>query len=219
MKIVIPKVVPTTTLPSKEDCYALVETAGRICYKSEKLEDDTTEAYIGRLIKRGHLSVLEHVTLSLTFLCDRGITHEVVRHRIASYSQESTRYCNYSGDKFGREITVVDLATGFHYDLNNPQDCAKYEEWMKAMEDAEEHYMNMLKLGATPQEARSVLPNSTKTEIVVTMDVREWRHFFNLRYFGVAGVPHPQMMEVAGIAFDLLKSTYPAFFNDLKRPE
>ena len=124
--------------------------------------------------------------------------------------------CNYAQGKFNNEITVIDLATGFKYDLDNPQDRAKYEEWMAAMEDAERHYMKMLELGATPQEARSVLPTSTKTEIVVTMNVREWRHLLEMRWIGVAGTPHPQMREIAEQVYDLLALHYPILFEDLK---
>ena len=215
MKVIHPYVNPQM-LPPRKVLYGLLGAAGRTCYLSERVEGDTQEEFIQRLMKRKHWSVLEHGNLSLRIVCDRGVTHELVRHRIASYSQESTRYCNYSGGKFGGEIKVIDLATGFGYDLNNPQDSAKYEEWMAAMEDAERHYMKMLELGATPQEARSVLPTSTKTEIVVTMNVREWRHFLEMRWLGVAGTPHPQMKEIAGQVYDLLALHYPILFEDLK---
>lgn len=219
MKIIKPYVEPTVPLAPAEDLYRIVEAGGRTCYLSEAVEGDTPAKFIQRAIKRGHESILEHATISLGFICDRGVSHELVRHRLASYSQESTRYCNYSKDKFGNEIKVIDLATGFRYDLNNFKDCTKYNEWLQAMEDAERHYLTMLELGATPQEARSVLPSSTKTEIVVTMNIRNWRHFFEMRYLGVAGTPHPQMVEVAEKAFDLLCSQYPAFFEDLKKAD
>lgn len=215
MRIIHPYVKPQM-LPPRKVLYNLLEAAGRTCYLSERVEGDTTEKFIQRIMKRKHWSVLEHGHLSVRMVCDRGVTHELVRHRIASYSQESTRYCNYSGDKFGGEIKVIDLATGFKYDLNNPKDLAKYEEWMAAMEDAERHYMRMLELGATPQEARSVLPTSTKTEIVVTMNVREWRHFLEMRWVGVSGTPHPQMQEIAEKVYDLLATYYPILFEDLK---
>ena len=108
---------------------------------------------------------------------------------MASYSQESTRYCNYSNDKFDNQIRCIDIATGFEYDLNNETDKKKYEIWNMAMQDAEKHYFEMLELGAKPQEARSILPNSLKTELVMTMNIREWRHFFKLR---AAAAVHPQ---------------------------
>lgn len=228
MKIIKPSVEPLF-FPDQETLYRLIEIAGRTCYQSERttgrtcyqskeMGGDTPEKFIQRIMKRKHWSVLEHASLSVRIVCDRGVTHELVRHRIASYSQESTRYCNYSGDKFGGEIKVIDLATGFKYDLDNPQDQAKYGEWMAAMGDAERHYMKMLELGATPQEARSILPNSTKTQIVVTMNIREWRHFLEMRWVGVAGTPHPQMVEVAEKVHILLNLYYPALFGDIKKP-
>lgn len=217
MKTIKPHVEPVGPLPSRESVYGLIEAAGRTCYLSERVEGDTAEKFIQRAIRRQHWSILEHEKVTLRITCDRGVTHELVRHRLASYSQESTRYCNYSHDKFGEEITVIDLATGFHYDLTQEKDRLKYEEWQQAMEDAERHYMRMLELGATPQEARSVLPNSTKTEIVVTMNMRSWRHFIEMRYFGVAGAPHPQMVEVAEMVYDLLDTEYPVLFKGLKK--
>lgn len=214
MNIIKPGVVGVS-VPPQDIVYGLIEAAGRTCYLSESGDGDTTKKFIQRLIARGHESVLEHASVTLRFICDRGVTHELVRHRIASYSQESTRYCNYSLGKFGGEIKVIDLATGFGYDLNNPRDMAKYAEWMEAMKDAERHYMKMLELGATAQEARSVLPTSTKTEIVVTMNIREWRHFVRLRYLGTTGAPHPQVREVAKTAYDILSSRYPVLFEGI----
>lgn len=189
-----------------------IEKIGRVCYKSEgKISDESAERFIRNLIKSGHESVIEHESVTVRMICDRGITHEIVRHRIASYSQESTRYCNYMGDKFGNEITVIDIAGGFEYDLDNETDLKKYEAWMRAMENAEKSYFEMLELGATPQEARSVLPNSLKTEIVMTMNLRAWRNFFRLRCDSHA---HPQMREVANIALKVFKEKLPIFFCD-----
>lgn len=189
-----------------------IEKIGRVCYKSEgKISDESAERFIRNLIKSGHESVIEHEAVTVRMICDRGITHEIVRHRIASYSQESTRYCNYMGDKFGNEITVIDIAGGFQYDLDNENDLKKYEAWMRAMENAEKSYFEMLELGATPQEARSVLPNSLKTEIVMTMNLRAWRNFFRLRCDSHA---HPQMREVANIALEVFKQKLPIFFCD-----
>ncbi|MCH5266580.1 MAG: FAD-dependent thymidylate synthase [Lachnospiraceae bacterium] len=191
-----------------------IEKIGRVCYKSEgNITEESAERFIHNLLKRGHESVIEHEAVTVRMICDRGITHEIVRHRIASYSQESTRYCNYAGDKFGNEITVIDLAGGFEYDLNNENDRAKYEVWTQAMEQAEASYFRMLELGATPQEARSILPNSLKTEIVVTMNLRSWRNFFRLRCDSHA---HPQMREVAGIALKVFKEKLPIFFCDME---
>ena len=190
-----------------------IEKIGRVCYKSEgNITDASAEQFIRNILKRGHESVIEHEAVTVRMVCDRGITHEIVRHRIASYSQESTRYCNYSGDKFGNQIMVIDLAGGFEYDLSRENDRAKYEVWTQAMEQAEQSYFRMLELGATPQEARSVLPNSLKTEIVVTMNLRSWRNFFRLRCDSHA---HPQMRELANIALEVFKEKLPVFFSDM----
>ena len=158
---------------SYEDMLRRIEKIGRVCYKSEeRIGEGTAEKFIAGIIKRGHESVIEHGSITVKVTCDRGVTHEIVRHRIASYSQESTRYCNYSKDKFGNQITCIDLATGFSYDLDDENDRKKYEVWQKAMEAAEQYYFQMLELGAKPEEARSILPNSLKTEIVMTMNLR-----------------------------------------------
>lgn len=203
-----------TSTTMYEEMLKNIEQAGRICYKSEdKITNDSAEKFIEMLIKRRHESVLEHNSISVLVQCDRGVTHEIVRHRIASYSQESTRYCNYSKDKFGKEINVIDIGTGFKYNYNNENDIDKYKEWLYAMEDAEKHYMKMIELGATPQEARSVLPTSLKTEIVITMNIREWRHFFQLRSSNAA---HPQMREISDMILERFVILFPVFFKDLK---
>ena len=211
---------PTVELLSTEpygDMLRRIERIGRVCYKSEdRIEEGSAEKFIRGIIRRGHESVLEHEKLTARIVCDRGVTHEIVRHRIASYSQESTRYCNYVKEKFGRQITCIDLATGFRYDLNNESDRKKYDVWQQAMENAERSYFQMIELGATPQEARSVLPNSLKTELVTTMDLREWRHFFRLRADTAA---HPQCREVACMLLDRFAREYPVFFEDLLETE
>ncbi len=191
-----------------------IEKIGRVCYKSEnRITDDSAEKFIQGILDRGHESVIEHESITIKVICDRGVSHEIVRHRIASYSQESTRYCNYSKDKFGNQITVIDIASGFSYDMDNPADRKKYEIWTQAMENAEKSYFEMLDAGATPQEARSVLPNSLKTELVMTMNIREWRHFLRLRLGEGA---HPQMRELARIILDEFQKRMPLFFADVK---
>lgn len=200
-----------------EEMLRRIERIGRVCYKSEdKIEDGSAEKFIRGIIRRGHESVIEHESLTVKFICDRGVTHEIVRHRIASYSQESTRYCNYGKEKFGSQITCIDLATGFQYDLDSETDRKKYDVWRRAMENAEASYFQMIELGATPQEARSVLPNSLKTELVVTMNLREWRHFFRLRADAAA---HPQCREVARMLLERFAGDYPVFFTDLLEVE
>lgn len=196
-----------------EEMLRRIERIGRVCYKSEdKIEDGSAEKFIRGIIRRGHESVIEHESLTVKFICDRGVTHEIVRHRIASYSQESTRYCNYGKEKFGSQITCIDLATGFQYDLDSETDRKKYDVWRRAMENAEASYFQMIELGATPQEARSVLPNSLKTELVVTMNLREWRHFFRLRTDGAA---HPQMRETACALLADFRERIPVLFEEL----
>ncbi len=190
-----------------------IEKIGRVCYKSEdRITQNSAEIFIANILKRGHESVIEHESVTVKVICDRGVTHEIVRHRVASYSQESTRYCNYSKDKFQNQISVIDLSTGFSYDLDNLADSKKYQIWRDAMEASERYYFQMLEAGASPQEARSVLPNSLKTELVMTMNLREWRHFFRLRIDGGA---HPQMRELAILILEIFKEKLPVFFQDI----
>lgn len=189
-----------------QDMLRRLERCGRVCYKSEdRITEDSAEKFIAMILKSGHESVLEHEKITVKFICDRGVTHEIVRHRIASYSQESTRYCNYSKDKFGSELTFI---RPFFWD----SDSEKYAVWKKAMEDIEKAYIKLISIGAKPEEARSVLPNSLKTEIVVTMDLREWRHFFRLRTSERA---HPQIREIAVPLLKELQNRIPAVFDDI----
>lgn len=191
-----------------------IERIGRVCYKSEdKISEDSAERFIAGIVKRGHESVIEHESVTVKVICDRGVTHEIVRHRVASYSQESTRYCNYSKDQFQNQISVIDLSTGFSYQMDNPTDVKKYKIWCEAMESAEQYYFQMLEAGASAQEARSILPNSLKTELVMTMNLREWRHFFRLRTSAAA---HPQIRELAGMILEVFKEKLPVFFQDIE---
>lgn len=184
----------------------LLELAGRVCYKSEdRIGEGTAETFIGRIVKSGHESVIEHASASVRLTCDRGVTHELVRHRIASYSQESTRYANYAREKFGREITLI--RPHFWED-----DDARYAIWLQAMADAERAYLALIDAGATAQEARSVLPNSLKTEIVMTANLREWRHVFRLRCDTPA---HPQMRQVMLPLLAEFARRLPVLFADL----
>lgn len=144
-----------------------------------------------------------HGTFTVKFTCDRGVSHEIVRHRMASYCQESTRYCNYSADKFGNNITVIKPCYW-------AEDSVAYKVWESACEAAEVMYFKLLELKATPQEARAVLPNSLKTELVMTARANEWLWFFNLR---TAEAAHPQMREVAKMAYGLLICADPEIFG------
>lgn len=183
-----------------------IERMGRVCYKSEgKMTDTSYERFLSNLIARGHESVIEHGKVSVLITCDRGVSHEIVRHRIASYSQESTRYCNYSQDKFGNELTFIRPCFW-------TPDSPAYEIWAQSMEAVERDYFRLLELGAQPQEARSILPNSLKTELVVTMNLREWRHFFRLRASAAA---HPQMRQTAVALLRDFQTRIPVVFDDL----
>lgn len=198
-----------------------IEKIGRVCYKSEgKITKDGESAkkFVKMLIDRGHEAMIEHSSLSVRFTVDRGVSHELVRHRIASFAQESTRYVNYSLDKFGNEINVINIRDGIDLDnkMKNMDSSiidSILREWFSAMKDAEKHYMKMIELGATPQIARSVLPNSTKTEITITANYREWRAFFKLR---VPATAHPQMREVTIPLLKELKNRLPIIFDDIK---
>lgn len=199
-----------------------IERVGRTCYKSEdKITEFSAEDFVRRLIKRGHEAMIEHGSVTLRFINDRGVSHEEVRHRIASFGQESTRYCNYSKDKFDGEVTYIDIERGMELDATVSKlpfevKLAIIHEWMVACLDAERHYLRMLELGATPQIARSVLNNSTKTELCITMNFREWRHFIRLRNDPTA---HPQMREVAQQALDMLYEKYPVFFEEFVKED
>ena len=198
-----------------------IEKIGRVCYKSEgKITEDGESAkkFVKMLIDRGHEAMIEHSSLSVKFVVDRGVSHELVRHRIASFAQESTRYVNYSLEKFGNEINVIDIRNGIYLDnkmknMDSDTISAIMGEWCLAMEDAEKHYMKMIELGATPQIARSVLPNSTKTEITISANYREWRNFFKLR---VPNTAHPQMREVTIPLLKELKCRLPIIFDDIE---
>lgn len=198
-----------------------IEKAARVCYKSEdRITEDGESAkkMVKTLIKNGHTAMIEHSQLSVLFTVDRGVSHEAVRHRIASFAQESTRYVNYSKDKFGNEISVIDIRGGIALDTKMQELSSEViteiiTEWFHAIADAEQHYMKMIELGATPQIARSVLPHSTKTEIVITANYREWRNIFNLRTDIAA---HPQMREIMIPLLKELKEKLPIIFDDIE---
>ena len=206
MKIISPSaVIETHTVCLNE----VLELAGRTCWKSEdKVEPGSAEPFLDRIMNFKHESVLEHGAITVRFICDRGVSHELVRHRLASFSQESTRYCNYDKDKFGREITLIDIRGGFP-DMN-PR---AYDAWHAACSHAESLYFEMLSQGSTPQEARSVLPNSLKTEVVMTTNPREWRHIFRLRCDKAA---HPQMREIMIPLWRQFAEMWPVLFAGIE---
>lgn len=183
-----------------------IERIGRVCYKSEiGITNDSAIKFVKNIVKNGHESVIEHEKITVKIICDRGVSHELVRHRIASYSQESTRYCNYYADKFGNELTFIKP-----YFWN--EDIEKYIIWENTMFYIEKAYMQLIEVGAKPQEARSILPNSLKTEIIVTMNLREWRHFFKLRADKAA---HPQMRQIALPLLKKFQEDIPVVFDNL----
>lgn len=186
-----------------------IEAVARTCYKSEgKIQEWSAAKMVASLIKSGHEAMLEHASVTVKFVVDRGISHEIVRHRLASFAQESTRYCNYSKDDFGSEITFI-LPDYLDYGSQG------FKIWKESMKQAEDAYFNLLEVGLTPQEARTVLPNSLKTEVVMTANLREWRWFFKLRALGTTGKPHPQMLEVTVPLLEDMKNLIPVVFDDL----
>ena len=241
MKIIKPRaeiLYPNTDADVME-MYKRIELAGRTCYKSEqRITDDSAAKFIRGLIRRGHEAMIEHVSMTVRFTVDRGVSHEIVRHRIASFAQESTRYCNYGQEKFGNEITVIEPcfydvipekrrqliqkalkceSDGFPESLQPMTDMdMRYARWCEACMFAEKAYSDKIGHCATPEEARSVLPNSLKTELVMTASLREWRHFFKLRAAGVTGKPHPQMVEVAVPLLKKCQRIMPEVFGDIE---
>ena len=183
-----------------------IERAGRVCYKSEdRITEDSAIKFVKNILKSGHESVIEHEKITVRIICDRGVSHEIVRHRIASYSQESTRYCNYNQNRFGKELTFIQP-------LFWDEGTEEYKIWLRTMQMIENNYNELIEKGAQPQEARSILPNSLKTEIIVTMNLREWRHFFRLR---TALNAHPQMREIACAILDEFQKRVPVIFDDI----
>ena len=190
--------------PDGEAMLREIELIGRVCYKSEdRITPGSARRFVAALIKNGHESVIEHSRVSMRVVCDRGVSHEIVRHRLASYSQESTRYCNYSGGGNG----IAFIKPPF-WDEGGEE----YAVWERACRAAEEAYERLTALGAKPEEARAVLPNSLKTEIVMTLNLRAWRHFFKLR---TAAGAHPQMREIALAMLGAMKERIPVVFDDL----
>lgn len=208
MKIIKPSFEILTPI-NRQEILKHLETVARTCYKSEdKITEESAPKMVKALIRSQHTAMIEHFSISVKMVVDRGVSHEIVRHRVASYAQESTRYCNYSQGKFGSEITVIEP---LFFDKNS----VEYAIWKDSCLQAEKAYNELIQIGRTPQEARSVLPNSLKTEIVVTMNLREWIHFFNLRAVGTTGDPHPQMKEIAVMVLEKFSNELPEIFGDI----
>lgn len=198
----------------------IVEAAGRCCYKSEaKIGPETSGPFCKMLIDRGHESVIEHASITVKFTVDRGVSHELVRHRLCSFSQESTRYCDYAPSGKAAGITFVippwvnieeGEYNGDRYTGVNKIGFAECQ-WFAAMANAEAWYNHLREAGWRPEQARSVLPNSLKTEIVVTANLREWRHIQALR---TAPAAHPQMREMMVPLFQELHAAFPVVFRE-----
>ena len=199
-----------------------LELAGRTCYKSEdKITDGSAEKFVEMLLKRGHEAMIEHASASYKIVCDRGVTHEIVRHRLFSYAQESTRYCNYKGGVTFIIPPWTNIPDVFEQKQEGPisrEDMILFENprtqsWAKSLLYCETAYLELLSQGWPAQQARSVLPNSLKTEIVVTGNLREWRHFFKLR---CAKAAHPQMQEVANMVLADIQGRIPVIFDEFR---
>ena len=204
LKIIEPYYDILTPLNGKE-ILQTIEYCARTCYQSyDKQTDDSCFQFVKMLMNRHHESCLEHYSFSVKFVTDRAIHNEIVRHRLASYAAESSRYCNYSKDKFSNEITVI-------RPMFFEEGTAAFEHWRKAMKEAESAYFFLLSTNK-PEEARCVLPLSLKTETVMTANLREWRHFFNLR---TSPFSHPQMRQVTIPLLEQLKELIPVVFDDI----
>ena len=194
MKIIEPSVALVDNFNYADICNK-IELCGRVCYQSEPLGDP--ENFIRRLIKRGHESVLEHVALTFHIICDRAIQNELVRHRLASFSVESTRFVKYD------ELTFINQGFG--------DDSRRYGKWKTACDHSEKFYLKLLSIDVKPEDARAVLPLCTKSELFMTANIREWRHILKLRTSKYA---HPQMRLVAGKILDIFRNRYPVFVED-----
>ena len=184
----------------------LIEAGGRVCYKSQfSKTKEERDNFVRRLIKRGHETPLEHCNLTVRFICARPIATEFLRHRHTSPNQESTRYCNYSNDKFGNEITVV-------RPLTLEPGTQLYEDWETGCKRAEESYFTMIEHGARPEVARGVLPFDLKTEIILTTNVREWRSIIKLRCSDAA---HPDIQAIMRSVLETFNEYIPVPFEDL----
>ncbi len=205
MKIIEPSVELMTPFDDNE-VLKFIETCGRVCYRSEKnITDDSAPRFIRNVIKHGHESVLEHFSCTFKIICDRGVMSELTRHRLASFSIESTRYCDYSGNKFGGELTFIKPCFWTEQDNN-------YAIWENRLRLIEIGYKNLRDNGCPPEQARAVLLNSLATTIVMTANLREWRHILKLR---TAKDAHPQMRQVAIMILDILKEKLPVVFEDI----
>jgi len=196
-----------------------IEKAGRVCYQSDHyVKEGSAEKFVSMILARGHESVIEHAVITVNFISNRGFSHEAVRHRLGSYSQESTRYCNYSKDKFSNEITCVDLEPTYQLQVTtkkwSPEKIQKSLDIIdRAWESAEKGYFELIDMGTPPEIARNILPIGLKTQIAVTYNLRQWREFFRQRTSKFA---HPNMREITIPLLEEFKVLLPRMFNDIE---
>lgn len=204
MKIVSPSATLTKITHAAEEH---IEKCGRVAWKSEaKMSGINDGSFLRRLIKMEHLSVLEHASATIHFVCDRAIANILVRHRIASYTQESQQFCNYTLDRFGREITFIEPPEFV-------DDIPAREAWYQAILTCENAYFQLRERGFKPRDARSVLPNCTKTELISTLNFRAWREVFEKR---LEPVCHPHTRWLMAQALRQLKARCPNVFHDIE---
>lgn len=195
MRIVKPSVSIESNI-SYNEALRIVENATRVCYKSEdKIKEGSAEKLIKGVIKAKHFGCIEHVSLTVKFICDRACSHQLVRHRLMSFNQKSQRYCKEDN------LEVI-----------KPEGLKNTAIWLESCRQAENAYAELIRRGEKPEVARGVLPNSTATEIYATANLREWRHFFELRCDRTA------QKDIRMLALELLCQMfekYPVFFEDL----
>lgn len=214
---IIPASTTILTQTPEETFLHNVEVAGRSCYQSfDYMTEGSAKRFTRMILEKGHEAMIEHAgVITVRFIVDRGISHEIVRSRVGtSFAQESTRYCNYSKGKFGG-VTFIDPRPMLNSQHSPMVAMNLFNMWKASIAKAEEAYLQMIRFGATPQEARSVLPTSVKTDLVVTANLRAWRYFFRLRALEEAGKAHPQMLEVTIPLLQDFKDRWPTFFGDL----
>jgi thymidylate synthase (FAD) len=212
MKLIKPSYQILTNIHGLEILQRL-EKHARVCYQSEdKITEESAELLLKRIIKSGHLSVIEHESIGVRFRVDRGFLAEITRHRLASFSVESTRYCSYTS---GCEFIIppwTNIQEGNYSSFASVDRLPKQDRaWFDTMLLLESVYCGLLKDGWKPQQARSVLPNSLATTIDITANLREWRHIFTLRTTSGA---HPQMQEIMIPLLNEFKEKIPVVFGD-----
>lgn len=205
VKIAAPKVEVLTPLDG-DAILKHLELCARNCYKSEdKITEDSARQMVRKLLELGHEAMIEHYNLTVKLTCDMGVYKDLTRHRHVSYAIESTRYCNYSKGKFGNELTVMKPC---HIKEGTPE----YQIWLSTMETIEKNYNAMAELGCKPDQLRMLLPHSIKADVIMTANLREWRHIFKLR---CAPAAHPTVQEVMKMLLGTLKREIPVIFDDI----